>query len=199
MNDFEIIRRRLEKRLDPLGNLRIEAERIKQAAVTLLLREEYGEAQALIIKRAERPGDHWSGHLALPGGRVDPLNDADLLATAARETYEEIGVNLFDADGCRSRFIGRLPIIATRNPMLPEMEITPLVAIAPAQLTIRLNHEVADVFWVSINQLKNAGLSAEFRLAFGELIQKRPAYPSAGGPIWGITERILTNFLSLLD
>jgi hypothetical protein len=31
------------------------------------------------------------------------------------------------------------------------------------------------------------------------VIAKWPAYPSEGGLIWGMTERILTNFLSLLD
>ncbi len=199
MSDFEIIRRRLVERLDPLSDLRIEPDRIPQAAVTIILREERGDAEALIIKRAERPGDHWSGHLALPGGRVDPAKDIDLLATAARETLEEIGVDLLDANGSRSRFIGRLPVIATHNPLLPPLEITPFAAIAPPQFTPQLSDEVAGMFWVSVNRLKCDGLTCEFRMQFGEVIRNWPAYASTGGPIWGITERILTNFLSLLS
>ncbi len=199
MSNFEVISLRLRERLDPLSKLRLESDRIPQAAVTIILREADGDANALIIKRAERPGDHWSGHLALPGGRVDPAEDADLLATAARETLEETGVNLLGDDGSRGRFIGQLPVIATRNPVLPPLEITPFVAVAPPRLALQLNHEVADAFWVSLNQLKREGLSCEFRMQFGEVVQKWPAYPCAGGPIWGITERILTNFLSLLD
>jgi 8-oxo-dGTP pyrophosphatase MutT (NUDIX family) len=199
MSNFEVTGLRLRQRLDPLHDLQLEPARIPQAAVTIILREEIGDAQALIIKRAERPGDHWSGHLALPGGRVDPAKDPDLLATAARETYEEIGVNLLDAAGSRSRFIGQLPLLAPRNPILPPLEITPFVAIAPSQLALQLNHEVAEAFWVSVNQLKREGCSAEFRMQFGEVVKKWPAYPCAGGPIWGITERILTNFLTLLD
>ncbi|HEU4700285.1 MAG TPA: NUDIX domain-containing protein, partial [Gemmatimonadales bacterium] len=47
----------------------------------------------LLIRRAERAGDPWSGHMALPGGRHS-RGDADLAATAMRETAEEVGVRL---------------------------------------------------------------------------------------------------------
>ncbi|HEU0177770.1 MAG TPA: hypothetical protein VFV58_26205, partial [Blastocatellia bacterium] len=65
MNDFEIIRRKLGRRLAPPRHIQIEPDRVPQAAVSLILRDAQGSAQTLIIKRAERPGDHWSGHLAL--------------------------------------------------------------------------------------------------------------------------------------
>ena len=201
MTDFELIRRQLAERLTPPHRLKIEAERVKQAAVTLILREVLGSTEALIIKRAEYEGDPWSGHLALPGGRAE-AQDEDLLATAARETREEIGIDLFDAaspNGMRSRFIGQLPLIAPRNPGLPKIEITPLVALAPPNLALELSHEVESAFWVSVNQLKREGLSATYFLHHENLIIKRPAYPTESGLIWGITERILTSFLELLD
>jgi hypothetical protein len=47
--------------------------------------------------------------------------------------------------------------------------------------------------------LKRVGRSISFSAPRDGVINKWPAYPSEGGPIWGITERILTNFLSLLD
>ena len=56
-----------------------------QAAVALLLTPD--PDRLLLIRRAEREGDPWSGHLALPGGRRDE-SDTDLLATALRETFE---------------------------------------------------------------------------------------------------------------
>jgi len=61
-----------------------------RAAVTLILREsaaDPAEAEGLFVRRAKVPGDPWSGHVALPGGRRDP-EDADLLDTARRETLE---------------------------------------------------------------------------------------------------------------
>lgn len=194
MSDFELIRRHLDQRLAPPHSLQIELERIRQAAVTLLLREEQGLAELLIIKRAERAGDPWSGHLALPGGRAELL-DADLMATAARETYEEVGIDLMNKDA----FIGQLPLIRPNAPQLPQIEITPLVAVAPPKLSIRLSEEVDRVFWMPVGQLRQAGLSDVYAMRFGEVVKKWPAYASEDGPIWGITERILTSFLSLLD
>ncbi len=194
MNDFEIIRRQLADRLASFNALTIEPERIPQAAVALILREQSGAAEALIIKRAEREGDPWSGNLALPGGRAQ-TDDRDLLATAARETLEEIGVDLLGG----GEFIGQLPLIAPRNPRLPQIEITPLVAIAPPESSLQFSHEVSTAFWVSVAQLKREGRSGEYKRQFGGVLQKWPAYPTEQGLIWGITERILTNFLDLLD
>ncbi|MDX2044019.1 MAG: CoA pyrophosphatase [Acidobacteriota bacterium] len=194
MNDFEIIRRQLADRLASFNALTIEPERIPQAAVALILREQSGAAEALIIKRAEREGDPWSGNLALPGGRAQ-TNDKDLLATAARETHEEVGVDLLNG----GEFIGQLPLIAPRNPRLPQIEITPLVAIAPPESSFQFSHEVSTAFWISVAKLKREGRSGEYKRQFGGVLQKWPAYPTEQGLIWGITERILTNFLDLLD
>jgi 8-oxo-dGTP pyrophosphatase MutT (NUDIX family) len=52
----------------------------------------------LLIRRAERSGDPWSGQVGLPGGRRDP-DDATLLSTAVREAVEEVGVHL-PANAC---------------------------------------------------------------------------------------------------
>src|SRR5262249_48593358 len=157
-------------------------ERVPQAAVTMILRDHQDKAELLIIRRAECEGDPWSGHLALPGGRVE-ISDTDLMATAARETHEEIGINLNKG----GRFIGKLPLIDTRNPLLPHLEITPFVAVAPGNFAIQLSAEVASVFWVSIDRLKREGASTEYKFKHGDVIIKRAAYPSEGGPIWGIT------------
>lgn len=186
--------RRLQARLLQLEELHIEPERIAQAAVTIILRAEQTEAQALIIKRAEHPNDPWSGHLALPGGRADAVDD-DLLATAARETLEEVGLNLH-AGG---QFIGRLPKLSPNNPRLPQIEITPFVAIAPAEFDLQFSEEVTDAFWVSLSHLKQEGMSSRYLWAREGVERAWPAYPSSRGPIWGITGRILNDFLNLFD
>jgi len=194
MGDFQTIRLQLERRLATPRHIPIERDRVPQAAVSLILSEARGSAQALIIKRAERPGDHWSGHLALPGGRAQD-EDADLIATAARETYEEVGIDLLDG----GEFIGQLEILVPTNWRIPRLEITPFVAVAPPRFALNLNGEVASAFWIPIADLKREGRSSFFSMPQDGVINKWPAYPSEGGPIWGITERILTNFLALLD
>lgn len=54
---------------------------------------ETGEPEVLFIKRAARKGDRWTGHIALPGGKRDPI-DQDDRAVSARETQEETGMDL---------------------------------------------------------------------------------------------------------
>lgn len=194
MNELTLMRQQLAARALPIEPLPIELERIRQAAVTILLREQNRAAELLIIKRAEHPNDPWSGHLALPGGRAD-ATDAHLIATAARETWEEVGVSLTIED----HYIGRLETLLPGNPRLPQIEITPLIAVAPTELSLQLSEEVAAAFWMPVRALQETGMSEVYRFRHQEAILKYPAYPSPGGPIWGITQRILTEFLGLLE
>lgn len=86
---LELLRRALRAR----GAMRLERRpEHREAAVALLLRPRE-QLEILLIKRAERDTDPWSGHMALPGGRREP-GDADLVTTAFRETEEETGVPL---------------------------------------------------------------------------------------------------------
>ena len=175
---------------------------LREAAVALVLRGGPEGAEMLVIKRSEAERDHWSGHLALPGGRVEP-SDESLEATAVRETFEEVGLDL-RAGG---EVLGRLGTVRPQSPFAPRVSVTPFVAVAPPEFhageaapkTLELSDEVAAAFWVPVDELKRGGRSAVFRMAFAGVEREWPGYPSAHGVIWGITERILTEFLSLVD
>ncbi|KAF9195328.1 hypothetical protein BGZ51_002843 [Haplosporangium sp. Z 767] len=54
-----------------------------------------GIPEVLFIERATRKTDRWSGHVALPGGKREE-GDEDDQETAARETLEEVGLDLSD-------------------------------------------------------------------------------------------------------
>jgi 8-oxo-dGTP pyrophosphatase MutT (NUDIX family) len=179
-------------------------ESLRRAAVALVLRGNLSEAEMLVIKRSVSERDHWSGHLALPGGRVE-AGDASLLATAVRETFEEVGVNLEDG----GEVLGRLGVVEPKSPLAPRVSVAPFVAVAPAEYHVRrdgevtpplvLSEEVAAAFWVPVAALRSGGRSEVFKMVFAGVEREWPAYPSEHGPIWGITERILTEFLETLD
>ncbi len=64
----------------------------KRSAVAIILRLQ-PEFEVLYIKRVTRENDRWSGQVAFPGGHTEK-DDVDDIATAVRETKEEIGLDL---------------------------------------------------------------------------------------------------------
>jgi 8-oxo-dGTP pyrophosphatase MutT (NUDIX family) len=176
----------------------------RRAAVALVLRRNLSEAEVLVIKRSVSERDHWSGHLALPGGRVEE-GDASLRATAVRETFEEVGVDL-EAGG---EILGRLQTVEPKSPLAPRVSVAPFVAVAPAEYHVPregevssplvLSEEVAAAFWVPVSELRRGGRSEVFKMVFAGAEREWPAYPSEHGPIWGITERILTEFIGMMN
>ena len=152
--------------------------------------DEMGTAQVLFIKRADREGDPWSGHIAFPGGRGEDT-DLTLLDIAIREATEEVGIDA----RTEGRVLGRLPTLRPRSPRLPPLDVTPFVAAASAGAVVRpQKDEVAEAFWVPLASLRK-GRTETVRFEGGP---EFPAYPSPRGPIWGITERILTGFMEIL-
>jgi 8-oxo-dGTP pyrophosphatase MutT (NUDIX family) len=175
---------------------------LRRAAVALVLRGGTEGAELLVIKRSEAERDHWSGHLALPGGRMEP-DDENLLTTALRETFEEVGLDL-RAGG---EVLARLGTVTPQSPYVPRVSVTPFVVAAPPEYDagqgevkeLNLSEEVAAAFWAPVEALKRGGRSGVFRMTFAGVEREWPAYPSEHGMIWGITERILTEFLSLVE
>lgn len=143
----------------------------------------------LLIRRAERLGDPWSGHLALPGGRWDP-GDFDLLATAIRETREEVGIILE-----RVNASGPLDDVIPRTPVLPPVAVRPFLFNLAERPAIVPNPEVAGTAWIELNPLRRPDARQEITLDVRGERRIFPAYRTPIGPIWGLTERILSRLL----
>lgn len=173
--------------------LQIEAPEARPAAVAVVLVERPAGLEALFIKRAARIGDPWSGQVAFPGGRHDP-QDPDLLATAMRETREETGIDLVDMER-----LGVLDDLYPRTPTLPPVLVRPFVFALPKPQPLATSAEVERAFWVPLARLGMPGVLREVRFQIRGEERVFPAYDLGEDVIWGMTERILTPFLRLIE
>lgn len=155
-----------------------------EAAVALLLASD--PDRLLLIRRADRASDPWSGQLALPGGRRDPV-DADLMATAIRETEEEVGVIVDPATHHAT-----LDDLAPVHAALPPILVRPFVFRVDQPSSLRLSYEVTSATWVTLAALTAPGVYRESEI----LVRGSPlvvsGYHLPEGLLWGMTERILT-------
>lgn len=152
------------------------------AAVSLLLKQSRVDFEVLLVKRVKNPQDPWSGQMALPGGKREP-DDKDLKDTVKRETMEETGVALGD-----SNFLGVLTAVKSEHK--PEVKILPFVALLAGNPKLKLcRDELESYVWVPYESIVQSRGTVEF--AFG----KYPAYMVADPAVWGITYKILSQFI----
>ena len=166
------------------------------AAIALVLKPgAVGDPELLMIKRAEAEGDPWSGHIACPGGRMDP-GDHDLEQTAIRETWEETGVDLA-RDG---RVLGALDDISPRTAVLPPIIVRPFIAVVKPEIDIVQSSEVAEAFWVPLAALRERarwGTALISVRGYGE--REVTVFRHGEYTVWGLTERVLRQFLTYLE
>lgn len=165
-----------------------------EAAVTLVLRPRK-ELELLLIKRSLRESDPWSGHMALPGGRRDPT-DPTLLATALRETREETSVDVGHDGG----LLGALDEVHPQSARLPSITISPfVVGVHPDTRAHPDPREVAATLWVPLPALRHPDAVSEILVDLEEESRSFPAFRYGPHVIWGLTHRILMQFLEVLD
>lgn len=168
---------------------------LARSAVALFLADHLPDGLAvLMIKRAEREGDPWSGHMAFPGGRKDPA-DRNSLATAKRETAEEIGLEVEH----HARLITRLSDVIT-HPRLRggPMVITPYVFQLRSLPELVPNHEVAATVWVPLAFLAERANRQKMRWAPNGVPIELPCYLYGEYRIWGLSLLMLDELLDVL-
>lgn len=158
------------------------------AGVLVLIYDHGGRPHIVFQKRTDKVDAH-KGQISFPGGGQDP-GDADILATALRETHEEIGVHPQHVD-----VLGQLDQMKTISNFL----VTPYVgwlAHYPYTWTFS-DDEVAYLLEVPIDHLLHPDtLVPDVRVINGQEIVL-PSYRFGDDLIWGATARMLTNFLDL--
>jgi 8-oxo-dGTP pyrophosphatase MutT (NUDIX family) len=179
---------RLHQRLASRASDTTEDPALIWAAVAIVLTPD--PDSILLIRRAERTGDPWSGHMALPGGRREGM-DSDLLATAIRETGEEVGLDLLP-----EHLAGSLDDVVPRTPVLPPIAVRPFVFTLGQRPSLTLNREVAAASWVAVDHFLRADTHHPVRLEVAGHTRQVPAYQLDHGVVWGMTERILNALLA---
>jgi 8-oxo-dGTP pyrophosphatase MutT (NUDIX family) len=168
-----------------IQNRQTEPNDSAHASVAILLTESDDTPKVLLVKRAAREADPWSGHMAFPGGRRGH-GDPDLMATACRETREETGIDLTQCTD-----IG--PLDALYSTVRPDMCIQPFLFSCQDPPAVTLNYELMAHYWVPLEELDRS----RGKTKIGQ--REFPAYLVEGEAVWGLTYRMLERFFGILN
>lgn len=161
-----------------------------EAVVAILLWDEPGVGlQTLLVKRAEREGDPWSGQIGLPGGRVKQSVESPRTALH-REVEEEVGIRLEEVGV-------ELGSLSVGHPMRRiEMRVQPWVYGLRTKPKVSLGSEIADSFWTNLIELPSKMRMVEI------VIRNEPrsveSFVVEGKVVWGFTYRVLTELIPIL-
>ncbi len=178
----------IEKKLNELNPKRSD-EKLPQAAVLILINGHENEYSIIFTERSKRLPSH-AGEVSFPGGKKED-EDRDLIETALRETYEEIGIesNSIRILGCLDPQESRFGI-----------SVTPYIGYASEDLKFKKDpKEVETIFTVPLNYLKkNPLITNKITNASGETFET-PVINYENHKIWGLTLGFTLQFLELLE
>ena len=152
----------------------------------------------LLTQRTAHLRDH-AGQISFPGGRVE-AEDSDAVATALRETEEEIGLSRAHVE-----VIGQLPIYTT----VTAFQVTPVVALVEPGFELTLDSfEVAEAFEVPLQFLMSPAHHQRHAFSFDGVERQFLSMPWVDASraevpreyfIWGATAAMLRNFYRFLS
>ncbi len=160
------------------------------AVVALLLVPAESGLELLLIHRAERINDPWSGQIGLPGGRVEP-SDRSARDALKREVKEEIGVDLSD----NGEELGTLSIGSPMRRL--DLKVQPWVFGLSARPAVQIGPEVQEAFWVPVARLPS--LRSNTKIEIRGVRREVDAFLVDGRVVWGYTHRVLNEMLSILN
>lgn len=189
----ERVRERLIKAGQSIGVLGDWPEMIDKAfhtpaavLVPLVLRD---DLSVLLTRRADHLHHH-PGQISFPGGRVEE-GDASPVATALRETYEEIGL-----DAAHVELLGALPDYVTGT----GFRVTPVVGLVSTPFELALDaFEVAEAFEVPLSHFLDPTNHQRHSLQVEGRTRHFHAMPYGDYYIWGATAGMLMSLYRVLS
>ena len=167
--------------------LRPQAELEGRAAVAIIFAGRSEDLSLCFIRRAARPNDPWSGHMAFPGGRAEPA-DQSVRAIAERETQEEVGLSLDD-----SEYLGALSELWIRHSGIVTNEVlSPFVYYCGEEHpALGDSDEVADSYWIGVGHLWHPRNRTTLDYQRPTARVRLPGIRHNGNVIWGLTYMML--------
>lgn len=171
--------------------VRLEGIDFRESAVLILIFEDGNDLQITLIERNSYEGVH-SGQMAFPGGSREE-HDENLLATALRETHEEIGIPRAQVQLVRE--LSDIYIPPSNFMVTPFLSVTdkkPVLVPDPS--------EVNDIILFPVSALLNEKIIEE-RSLYLERYNTRlkfPAFIWQDKMIWGATAIILSELKDML-
>ncbi len=167
---------------------------MRQAAVAAILRSQgrhLDDVELLFIRRAERQGDPWSGHMAFPGGRRED-KDSSLLAAALRETQEEIDLDL-GVHGHQFGTLSHQRAMALGKPI--PLVVAPYLFELTSEPELKPNHEVQEVVWIPLSFLLEDKNRSTMQYRKMGVNWELPCYRYEGRMVWGLTLKMVDELL----
>ncbi len=159
-----------------------------RAGVLVPIFEKDGGPHFLLTKRTQDV-EHHKGQISFPGGAVDK-EDRDIVATALRESKEEVGIV---AD--RVEVLGLFDDIAIPTGFV----VTPVVGYIARMPTLELNRsEVDAVIEVPFSFFRDPKNKQVVKMLRGGVVRDVYVFPFGQNEIWGATAFIINSFLEKL-
>ncbi len=182
------LRDRIRDRLAGLEARRRPAEFSSQAAVLMPIFERDGQPHFLLTRRTEEVQTH-KGQISFPGGMRD--GDETLVRTALRETFEEIGIE----ESCID-ILGRFHDYLSITDSL----VAPFAGYIEGPFTPRPQlTEVAEILYVPFQIFREPSRLRIERWNRKGLEMDVYFYSYGPNEIWGLTARIIRDFLDTID
>lgn len=169
---------------DGFGGHELDPAALRPAAVLFGLMERRDGLSVILTRRTAHLSAH-AGQVSFPGGRCEDC-DRDAVATALRETEEEIGLAPEHVE-----VVGELDEYRTGT----GFSITPIVGFVRDGVALTPDpNEVDEIFEVPFDFLMDPRNHRRERVHWRGAMREYYAMPYQGHNIWGATAGIIRNF-----
>ena len=161
---------------------------LPQAAVLILLHETSEDLNLIYCLRSNNLPTH-AGEVAFPGGKREE-KDETLRDTALREAQEEVNLEFKDVE-----VLGEISSVQSRF----GLSVTPYIGILKSNTLIADGKEIAEVFSVPLNFIKNNMQKEQKSENWDNKKVFFPFFEFENKMVWGLTAYMTVEFLKLLD